>query len=143
MGENFHELVEVEHFTNITPQIAIHTDNIMVYCYDCLAFSGDVVTQECVDKLIRTSNMLCPITGKTLKGKDLIPLQRVNIIPKYTCAVNALFVLYQCMYMYVCALCRWILKDCKCQSFFKTSRSMVGWVACCQLHHVHSTFGFP
>jgi nitric oxide synthase-interacting protein len=38
--------------------------------------SGDVVTQECVDKLIRTSNMLCPITGKTLKEKDLIPLQR-------------------------------------------------------------------
>ena len=40
--------------------------------------SGDVVTQECVDKLIRTSNMLCPITGKTLKEKDLIPLQRVR-----------------------------------------------------------------
>ena len=41
------------------------------------AFSGDVVTQECVDKLIRTSDMLCPITGKTLRGKDLIHLQRV------------------------------------------------------------------
>jgi nitric oxide synthase-interacting protein len=38
--------------------------------------SGDVVTQECVDRLIRKNNMLCPITGKTLKEKDMIPLQR-------------------------------------------------------------------
>ena len=40
--------------------------------------SGDVVTQECVDRLILKNNMLCPITGKTLKEKDLIILQRVR-----------------------------------------------------------------
>ena len=41
-----------------------------------------------MDKLIRASNMVCPITGKTLKERDLIPLQRVRFIP---CLKNVLY----------------------------------------------------
>ena len=41
--------------------------------------SGDVVTMECVDKLIRTSDMLCPISGRTLKAdSDIISIVRVH-----------------------------------------------------------------
>lgn len=38
--------------------------------------SGDVVTMECVEKLIK-KDMLNPITSAKLKEKDIIPLQRV------------------------------------------------------------------
>jgi len=31
---------------------------------------------ECVDKLIRKSDMLCPISGKKLKESDIIPVVR-------------------------------------------------------------------
>ncbi|XP_046893503.1 nitric oxide synthase-interacting protein isoform X1 [Hypomesus transpacificus] len=37
--------------------------------------SGAVVTQECVEKLIR-KDMIDPVTGDKLKEKDIIPLQR-------------------------------------------------------------------
>ena len=40
--------------------------------------SGDVVTMECVDKLIRTNNMMCPLSGKKLKESDIILLYRVS-----------------------------------------------------------------
>ena len=33
---------------------------------------------ECVDKLIRKSDMLCPISGKKLKESDIIPVVRVR-----------------------------------------------------------------
>ncbi|XP_065836104.1 nitric oxide synthase-interacting protein-like isoform X2 [Oscarella lobularis] len=36
---------------------------------------GKVVTMDCVERLIR-KDMLCPITGKTLKPDDILPLQR-------------------------------------------------------------------
>ena len=55
---------------------------IDIHVYTCVCsfpHSGDVVTLECVDKLIRKSNMLCPITGQTLREKDIIVLQRVRI----------------------------------------------------------------
>jgi hypothetical protein len=42
-------------------------------------FSGDVVTKECVDKLIK-KDMMHPLTGEKLKDSDFIPLQRVIII---------------------------------------------------------------
>nr|CCU09388.1 nitric oxide synthase-interacting protein [Suberites domuncula] len=38
--------------------------------------SGEVVTMECVEKLIRTSDMMCPLTGKKLKESDIIQLDR-------------------------------------------------------------------
>lgn len=38
-------------------------------------FRGDVVTLECVEKLIR-KDMLHPLTGKPLKEKDIIIMQR-------------------------------------------------------------------
>ena len=38
-------------------------------------FSGSVVTQECVDKIIM-KDMIDPINGKTMKTSDFIPLQR-------------------------------------------------------------------
>ncbi|XP_062340661.1 nitric oxide synthase-interacting protein [Osmerus eperlanus] len=37
--------------------------------------SGAVVTQECVEKLIR-KDMIDPVTGDKLKEKDIVPLQR-------------------------------------------------------------------
>lgn len=40
-----------------------------------LKTSGAVVTQECVDKIIK-KDMLDPISGKTLKDSDIIPIQR-------------------------------------------------------------------
>ena len=48
--------------------------------------SGDVVTMECVEKLIK-KDMLCPITGQKLKDSDIIPLFRVShwILRAYTC----------------------------------------------------------
>ena len=42
--------------------------------------SGDVVTVECVDKLIRKNNMLCPISGQKLKESDIILVVRVSDI---------------------------------------------------------------
>lgn len=41
-------------------------------------FSGTVVTQECVEKLIK-NDMIDPVTGDTLSDKDIIPLQRVCV----------------------------------------------------------------
>ena len=40
--------------------------------------SGDVVTMECVEMIIRKNNMLCPISGKTLKERDIIQIVRVS-----------------------------------------------------------------
>ena len=38
--------------------------------------TGDVVTMECVEKIIRKNNMQHPINGQLLKEKDIIPLDR-------------------------------------------------------------------
>merc|ERR1712098_38005 len=48
--------------------------------YDCtpcavLRPTGDVVTKECVEKIIR-KDMRHPLTGQALKEKDIIPIQR-------------------------------------------------------------------
>ena len=40
--------------------------------------SGDVVTMECVEKIIRKNGMLCPISGKILKERDIISIVRVS-----------------------------------------------------------------
>lgn len=37
--------------------------------------TGDVVTMECVEKIIK-KDMIHPLTGQTLKEKDIITLQR-------------------------------------------------------------------
>jgi len=42
--------------------------------------TGDVVTMECVEKLIKP-DMRNPISGKILREKDIIPLQRVYHSP--------------------------------------------------------------
>ena len=42
-----------------------------------LNFSGCVVTQECVEKLIK-KDMLDPINSQALKSSDIITLQRVS-----------------------------------------------------------------
>lgn len=39
--------------------------------------SGDIVTLECVEKVIK-KDMICPITGKKLKDSDIIVMQRVS-----------------------------------------------------------------
>lgn len=44
----------------------------------CAVFRGTVVTQECVEKLIK-KDMIDPVTGDQLSDKDIIPLQRVRI----------------------------------------------------------------
>ena len=46
----------------------------------CALCRGDVVTVECVDKLIRKNNMLCPISGRKLKESDIILVVRVSDI---------------------------------------------------------------
>ncbi len=40
--------------------------------------SGDVITTDCVEKIIRKNGMLCPLSGKTLKEKDIIHIVRVS-----------------------------------------------------------------
>ncbi|KAH8303869.1 hypothetical protein KR018_002113 [Drosophila ironensis] len=40
--------------------------------------TGDVVTMECVERLIR-KDMIHPLTDRKLKEKDIIPLQRVSV----------------------------------------------------------------
>lgn len=47
---------------------------LITFCFPC---SGDVVTMECVEKLIR-KDMIHPLTDRKLKEKDIIPLQRVR-----------------------------------------------------------------
>lgn len=42
-------------------------------------FSGAVVTQECVEKLIK-KDMIDPVTGEKLSDKDIIFLQRVWVL---------------------------------------------------------------
>ena len=37
--------------------------------------SGDVVTMECVEKVIQ-KDMICPMTGKKLREADIVPLVR-------------------------------------------------------------------
>ena len=37
------------------------------------------MTQDCVERLIRKNNMLCPISGKVLKDSDIIPIVRVCV----------------------------------------------------------------
>ena len=44
----------------------------------CSYFSGDVVTLECVEKVIK-KDMICPITGQKLKDSDIIVMERVSI----------------------------------------------------------------
>jgi hypothetical protein len=39
-------------------------------------FRGDVVTMECVEKIIK-KDWCHPLTGEKLKEEDVIPLQRV------------------------------------------------------------------
>ncbi|CAG0884762.1 unnamed protein product [Cyprideis torosa] len=53
------------------------THDVLSNAVPCVVIkpTGAVVTQECVEKLIR-SDMLDPLTGKKLKEEDLIPLQR-------------------------------------------------------------------
>ena len=61
-------------------------DVIIHHCYYNVyaLYSGDVVTVECVDKLIRKNNMLCPISGRKLKESDIILVVRVsNVITQY------------------------------------------------------------
>ena len=55
-------------------------DVIISHCYYtvCALCSGDMVTVECVDKLIRRNNMLCPISGRKLKESDIILVVRVS-----------------------------------------------------------------
>ena len=45
----------------------------------CLVARGDVVTMDCVDRLIRKSGMACPISGKILKESDIIRIARVSV----------------------------------------------------------------
>lgn len=44
----------------------------------CPVFRGTVVTQECVEKLIK-KDMTDPVTGDKLSDRDIIPLQRVSV----------------------------------------------------------------
>ena len=60
----------------------------MAYSY----YSGDVVTLECVEKVIK-KDMICPITGQKLKDSDIIVMQRVSRLIRYiaTTDVSLLF----------------------------------------------------
>ena len=46
--------------------------------FDCEFFRGNVVTLECVEKIIK-KDMVDPTCNKKLTDKDIIPLQRVSI----------------------------------------------------------------
>lgn len=45
-------------------------------------FRGDVVTMECVEKIIK-KDWIHPLTNEKLTEKDIIPMQRVCINIKY------------------------------------------------------------
>lgn len=53
------------------------THDILSNAVPCVVIktTGDVVTEECVNKIIK-KDWLHPLTGDTLKEEDLIPLQR-------------------------------------------------------------------
>ena len=78
---------------------------VSVHLSVCLSsLSGDVVTMECVEKLIK-KDMLCPISGKQLKDSDIVPLVRVskwNLLYKIsTCIIQVQGVhVHNCIYMY-------------------------------------------
>ena len=50
-----------------------HESNIIIY--DVNAETGDVVTKDCVEKIIKP-DMMHPLTGVKLEKSDLIELQR-------------------------------------------------------------------
>lgn len=43
----------------------------------CIHFRGDVVTMECVEKIIK-KDWIHPLTSEKITEKDIIPLQRVS-----------------------------------------------------------------
>lgn len=49
-----------------------------IILFACFCFSGDVVTMECYEKLIK-KDMIHPLTNSKLKEKDIIVLQRVSV----------------------------------------------------------------
>ena len=54
------------------------TSNTRVYIRKLvLYFRGNVVTMECVEKIIKR-DMIDPTNGKKLTDKDIIPIQRVR-----------------------------------------------------------------
>uniref|UniRef100_A0A3B4XB27 Nitric oxide synthase-interacting protein n=1 Tax=Seriola lalandi dorsalis TaxID=1841481 RepID=A0A3B4XB27_SERLL len=56
------------------------TRDILANSVPCavLRHSGTVVTQECVEKLIK-KDMMDPVSGDKLSDRDIIPLQRVSV----------------------------------------------------------------
>lgn len=78
---------------NSTPCAVLRPSLVLLYSLDIFTFhlfmhnSGDVVTLECVEKLIYPNDMICPITGIKLKDSDIISLARVS---------QCLFGLYCC-----------------------------------------------
>lgn len=46
--------------------------------FHLLCSSGNVVTMECVEKLIK-KDMIDPTNGKSLAENDIIPLQRASV----------------------------------------------------------------
>lgn len=76
--------------------VSLHCDIYMwsvllaLWCALCLTSRGSVVTQECVEKLIK-KDMIDPVAGDKLSDKDIIPLQRVcvyfctKVSPNCTC----------------------------------------------------------
>jgi hypothetical protein len=49
---------------------------VKVFIHIHCCFRGDVVTMECVEKIIK-KDWCHPLTGEKLKEQDIIPLQRV------------------------------------------------------------------
>jgi nitric oxide synthase-interacting protein len=51
-------------------------DRTVIMCFN-YNISGDVVTMDCVERIIK-KDWLHPITGDGITEKDIIPLQRVT-----------------------------------------------------------------
>ena len=69
--------------------------------------SGDVVTMECVEKLIKP-DMRNPISGAKLRDKDIIPLQRVCTVPAVITPLYKQTTTNIFIYSWsICLLCIW------------------------------------
>lgn len=74
-----------ENNVSIKFQLCAASKNTFIFIYSIcffvffllFYFSGDVVTMECVEKLIK-KDMIHPLTNSKLKEKDIIVLQRVS-----------------------------------------------------------------
>lgn len=71
--------LQAAQLTSRKPEVSI---KLYLYLIEIMYFNffrGDVVTMECVEKIIK-KDWIHPITSEKLTEKDIIPMQRVRLL---------------------------------------------------------------